>query len=70
MPGGEFLIVGSVAHCPIDFGRQHDLLAPPAALGQPAADVLLGDALALPPAIDVAVSKKLTPNSSALSMMA
>ena len=46
-------VVGPVAHVAVDLGRQHDLLAPPAALREPAADDLLGDAFALLPAVDV-----------------
>ena len=44
---------GPVAHRAVDLGRQHDLLAPPAALRQPAPDDLLGDALAVLAAVDV-----------------
>ena len=44
--GGQAALVGPVAHPAVDLGGQHDPLAPSAALRQPAADDLLGDALA------------------------
>ena len=50
--GRKAALVWPLAHRAVDLGRQHDLLAPPAALRQPAPDDLLGDALAELPAID------------------
>ena len=49
----QLVLVGPVAHRPVQLGRQDHLVAAPAALGEPAADDLLGDALALLPAVDV-----------------
>jgi len=51
--GQQLALVGPVAHRPVDLGGDDDLVAAPAALGEPAADDLLGDALALAPAVDV-----------------
>ncbi|MNS88881.1 hypothetical protein D3C72_1228730 [compost metagenome] len=45
--------VGPLAHVAVDLGGDDDLLAPAAALGEPAAEDLLGDALAAHPAVDV-----------------
>ena len=45
--------VGPLAHVAVDLGGEHDLLAPPAALREVAADDLLGDALAFFAAVDV-----------------
>jgi hypothetical protein len=50
--GGEAAIVPARTHLAEDLGRQHDLVALPAA-GEPAADDLLGAALVLLPAVDV-----------------
>src|SRR5262249_1388241 len=50
---GEPLVVRSLAHAALDLGRQDDLLAPPAALLEPATDDLLGHALTRLPAVDV-----------------
>ena len=46
-------VVGPLRHRPVQLGRQHDLLAPPAALREPAADDLLGGAGALVAAVAV-----------------
>src|SRR5213079_1576314 len=51
--GREAALVGPVTHLSVDLGAEHDLVAPAAALGQPAPDDLLGDALASAPAVDV-----------------
>jgi hypothetical protein len=53
VPGREALVVGPVAHLPVDLGGQDDLLPATAALGEPAADDLLGDTLTGLPAVDV-----------------
>ena len=50
---GELRVVGPVAHVAVELGREDRTLAPSAALGEPAPDDLLGDALALLPAVDV-----------------
>ena len=49
----KFAMVRPVAHAPVDLGGDDDLLAPPAALGEPAPDDLLGDTLAGLPAVDI-----------------
>src|SRR5688572_30115486 len=51
MKGRQSRLVGPVAHAAIDLGGQHDLVAPPAALRQPAPDDLFGDAFADFPSI-------------------
>jgi hypothetical protein len=43
----EATIVGSNAHRLVQLGGEHDLVATTAALGEPAADVLLGDPVTL-----------------------
>src|SRR5437667_19315 len=48
--GGEAPVVRTRAHPPVDLGREDDPLAPATALREPAADDLLGDALARAPA--------------------
>jgi len=59
LAGGQVLVVGAAAHRLVDLGRQDDLVAVAVALGQPAADDLLGGAVALlhvgalRPAVDV-----------------
>src|SRR5262249_28827004 len=50
---GESLVVRSTAEPPVHLGGEDDLVAPPAALRQPASDDLLGDALARLPPVDV-----------------
>src|SRR5262249_45437535 len=50
---GEPLVVRSAAEPPVHLGGEDDLVAPPAALRQPATDDLLGDALARLPPVDV-----------------
>jgi hypothetical protein len=52
-------LVGPVAHPPEDFRRQDHLLPPTAALGEPAADDLLGPALANLPAVGVGGVKEI-----------
>ena len=42
----EERVVGPVAHRAVQLGRDDDLVAPAAALGEPPSDDLLGDALA------------------------
>src|SRR5437016_4585796 len=51
--GGEAPVVRTRAHPPVDLGREDDPLAPATALREPAADDLLGDALARAPAVHV-----------------
>src|SRR5262249_17035045 len=51
--GRQAIVVRSLAHAAVDLGRQDDALATSTALRQPAADDLLGDALARLPAVDV-----------------
>jgi hypothetical protein len=53
VPGGEAAVVRAVAHLTVDFGREDDPVPAPATLREPAADDLLGDALAGAPAVDV-----------------
>src|SRR4029077_7238066 len=50
---GRASVVRSLAQAAVDLRRQHDALATAAALCKPAADDLLGDALARLPAVDV-----------------
>src|SRR5436305_1980867 len=50
---GEERVVGPLAHRAVELRRDDDLLAPAAALGEPATDDLLGDAFALLPPVDV-----------------
>src|SRR5262249_58571802 len=50
---GEAGVVGPLPHASVDLGRQHDVVATSAALGQPPPDDLLGDALARLPPVDV-----------------
>src|SRR5262249_19015767 len=49
----EARLVGPVAHAAVNLGGEHDLVAPAAALREPAADDLLGPALSFLPAVDV-----------------
>src|SRR5438128_3388221 len=51
--GGEAPVVRTRAHPPVDLRREDDPLAPAATLREPAADDLLGDALARAPAVHV-----------------
>ncbi len=50
---GQPLLVGPFAHPAVHLGGEHDLVAAPAALGEPPADDLLGDTLAELPSVDV-----------------
>jgi hypothetical protein len=57
----EARLVGPVAHFAVDFGSEHNLLAPSAALGEPATDDLLGNPFAHFPAIDVRSVEEIDP---------
>ena len=47
------MLVRPVAHAPVHLRGDDHFLAPPAALGKPASDNLLGDAFADLPAVDI-----------------
>jgi hypothetical protein len=59
--GRETTLVRALAHLVVHLGRQHDPLAPRAALRQPAPDDLLGDALAELPAIHIGGVEEVDP---------
>ena len=58
---GELRVVRSVAHWVVDLRREDDLLAPPAALREPASDDLLGPPFAALPAVDVGGVEEVDP---------
>ena len=57
----EPALVGPVPHVAVELGGHHDLLPPSAALGEPAADDLLGGAPALGAPVDVGRVEEVDP---------
>ncbi len=61
VPGRQVILVRPLAHLAVHLGGEHDLLAPAAPLREPAADDLLGHALALLPPVDVGGVEEVDP---------
>src|SRR3546814_3205568 len=58
---GQLGVVGPVAHRAVELGREDGLLPAAAALGEPPADDVLGDALAELPPVDVGGVEEVDP---------